>query len=85
MASLLKTYKGASWYSVTLSFFGMGAVSRIKGILNPNYPASYRRYVSQVYKDVYTSYRNLQSDVRNELTGFAGSNYWTADLDKYFA
>lgn len=84
LASLLNTYKGAKWYSITLSFFGLGSISRIKSILNKNYPANYRRYVADTYKDVYTEYRSLQTDVRSALTGFAGSNYWTDDLTKYF-
>ncbi len=84
LAALMNTYKGAKWYSVTLSFFGLGSITKIKAILNPNYPASYRRYVSKVYTDVYTNYKGLQTDVRSALTGFAGSSYWTIDLDKYF-
>ena len=84
LAALMNTYKGANWYAITLSFFGFGSIARIKSICNKNYPANYRRYVAGVYKDVYTDYRSLQTDVRSALTGFAGSNYWNEDLTKYF-
>ena len=84
LAAIMNTYKGANWYAITISFFGFGAIARIKSILNKNYPANYRRYVAGVYKDVYTDYRSLQTDVRTNLTGFAGSNFWTEDLTKYF-
>ncbi|RQO68505.1 hypothetical protein DBR40_19890 [Pedobacter sp. KBW01] len=84
LSALLKTYRGAKWYSVTLSFFGMGSVTRVKRILNPNYPASFRRYVQEVYRTVYTDNKSLQTDVRAALTGFAGSSAWSNDLTKYF-
>lgn len=84
LSALMNTYKGAKWYSVTLSLFGMGSVSRVKAVLNPNYPASYRRYVIATYRDVYTDYRSLQSDVISHLTGFAGTSYVDEKVRKYF-
>ncbi|WP_025146175.1 hypothetical protein [Pedobacter jeongneungensis] len=84
LSALLKTYRGAKWYSMTVSFFGLGSVSRVKRILNPNYPASFRRYVQEVYRTVYTDNRSLQTDVRAALTGFAGSSAWDNNLTKYF-
>ncbi|WP_131538002.1 hypothetical protein [Pedobacter nototheniae] len=84
LAALLNTYRGAKWYSTTLSFFGLGSITRIKYILNPNYPASYRRYVQEIYRTVYTDNRSLQTDVRKNLTGFAGSSAWNENLTKYF-
>lgn len=84
LAAIMNTYKGAKWYAITFSLFGFGAVSSIKSVCNPNYPASYRRYVAAAYRDVYTNYRSLQSDVYDYCTGFGGTSYYDENLRKYF-
>ena len=83
LAVLMNTDKNAKWYSVTSSFFGIGYTTRLKSILNPNYPATYRRYVREVYRDVFTNNNDLQRDVKKAME-FGGFNRWTDDLTKYF-
>jgi hypothetical protein len=84
LASLLNTSRNSSWYNITLSLWGFGVPARIKSICDKGLPAAYRRYVREVYKDVYTNSRNLQADVSSALTGFAGGSAWNADLTAYF-
>lgn len=83
LAILMNTGKAAKWYQVTSSFFGIGYISRLKSILNPGYPASYRRYVREVYRDVFTNNNDLQKDVVKAMQ-FGGINRWDNNLTKYF-
>lgn len=83
LAILMNTGKAAKWYQTTASLFGIGYIARLKSILNPGYPASYRRYVREVYRDVFTNNNDLQKDVRKAME-FGGFNRWDENLTKYF-
>lgn len=90
LADLMDTSKRDSWYERIFSLTVGPTPAKIKSILNPNYPSTYRRYVIRAYADVFTNGRNLQSDVRNNfstLTGIdemLGFGQWTDKLTRYF-
>lgn len=84
LASIMKTGLKDGWFNFALYFSFSGSLDRLKKILNPNYPASYRRYVIESYYDIFTAKRSLQNDVKSHLTGFAGTTFWTNDITKYF-
>ncbi|MFP5081621.1 hypothetical protein [Pedobacter sp. JCM 36344] len=85
LSSLMKTAKNNSWYSLVLNFTFSDRNKRIKAILDPKLPSNYRKYVIQVYRDVFTSSRSLLADVRSiTTTTIFGTSSWTTDLQKYF-
>ncbi len=86
LASLLKKTKGAAtgWFDFNFYFAFSPLPANLKKILDPGFPVAYRRYVVEVYRDVFTDKRSLSSDVRSALTGFAGSSEWDNNLTKYF-
>lgn len=90
LADTLDTSKRDSWYERVFSVTFSPSSMRVKSILNPNYPSTYRRYVIQAYSDVYTDGRNLQTDVRSHLTSLSGIDemfglsQYDEKLKKYF-
>lgn len=90
LSKTMDTSKRDSWYERIFSVTFSPSSMRVKSILNPNYPSTYRRYVIQAYSDVYTDGRNLQSDVRSHLTSLSGIDeilglgQWNQNLTKYF-
>ena len=64
LSAILQTGKKDTWYSKIFAWGWTGDIDRIEAICTPNSPASYRRYVIEVYRDIYTDKRSLQSDIR---------------------
>lgn len=90
LADLMDTSKRDSWYERVFAFTLSPTAFKVKSILDPNYPSTYRRYVIQAYSDIYTNGRNLQSDVRSQVSTVTGMDEmlglggWNNDLTKYF-